>query len=178
MTVEVDQVVEGLELPPFVRTADFHAFNRYAAVNDEFVDIHMDDEAGRAAGYPGAFGMGNLTFAWMHCLVRDWLGDAGRIVRLECQFRGPALRGDTVTCKATVTRVFEEGRRDDGRPRRVEREPAGRADDAGDRHGRVSTVRVLTRQLADRHPPVRSVTTGGGVPREAAPLHGRAGLSE
>ncbi len=109
MPVDVDQVAEGQELPPFVRTADFHAFNRYAAVNDEFVDIHMDDDAGRAAGYPGAFGMGNLTYAWMHCLVRDWLDGAGHIVRLECQFRGPALRGDTVTCKAKVTRVYEEG---------------------------------------------------------------------
>jgi acyl dehydratase len=111
MPIKFDELVAGDELPPFVRTADFHAFNRYAAVNDEFVDIHMDDEAGRAAGYPGAFGMGNLTFAWMHCLLREWLGDFGRIVRLECQFRAPALRGDTVTCRATVTRTWgEDGR--------------------------------------------------------------------
>jgi acyl dehydratase len=109
MALQVDQIVEGYEVAPFVRAADLHAFNRYAAVNDEFVDIHMDDEAGRAAGYPSAFGMGNLTFAWMHCLLRDWLGDAGRIVRIECQFRGPALRGDTVTCRAKVTRTYDEG---------------------------------------------------------------------
>ena len=67
----------------------------------------MDDEAGRAAGYPGAFGMGNLTYAWMHCMLREWLGERGRIVRLECQFRKPALRGATITCKATVTRIYE-----------------------------------------------------------------------
>jgi len=109
MRLNVDEIVEGQEVPPFARAANFHTFNRYAAVNDEFVDIHMDDEAGRAAGYSGAFGMGNLTFAWMHCMLRDWLGDAGRIVRVECQFRGPALRGDTVTCKATVTRTYVEG---------------------------------------------------------------------
>jgi acyl dehydratase len=108
MLQDTAEVVEGFEIPPFSREANLHAFNRYAAVNDEFVDIHMDDEAGRAAGYPGAFGMGNLTFAWMHCLLRDWLGDDGRIVRINCQFRGPALRGDTVTCRGTVTRVYDE----------------------------------------------------------------------
>jgi hypothetical protein len=39
----------GDELPPFVRTTGFDNWNRYAAVNDEFVPIHMDDDAGRAA---------------------------------------------------------------------------------------------------------------------------------
>ncbi len=41
-------------------------WNRYAAVNDEFVPIHMDDEAARAAGYRTAFGMGNLQWAYIH----------------------------------------------------------------------------------------------------------------
>jgi acyl dehydratase len=112
MTLHVQNIVQGYEVPPFVRSADFRSFNRYAAVNDEFVDIHMDDEAGRAAGYPGAFGMGNLTYAWMHCLLRDWLGEQGRIVGIDCQFRKPALRGDTVICRATVTRTYvEDGER-------------------------------------------------------------------
>jgi acyl dehydratase len=98
----------GATVPPFVRTAGLHAWNRFAAVNYEFVDIHMDDEAGRAAGYPRAFGMGNLTYAWMHCLLREWLADDGWIVRIGCQFRRPALRGDVVTCRAVVARTYEE----------------------------------------------------------------------
>lgn len=109
MPFTIATLAEGDELPPFVRAANLHAFNRYAAVNDEFVDIHMDDDAGRAAGYDAAFGMGNLTFAWMHCMLRDWLGDAGRIVAVRCQFRGPALRGDSITCRARVTRMREDG---------------------------------------------------------------------
>ena len=35
----------GDEIPTFERFADFPAWNRYAAVNDEFVPIHMDDDA-------------------------------------------------------------------------------------------------------------------------------------
>src|ERR1044071_1902303 len=82
----------GADLPAFARTTGFHNWNRYAAVNDEFVPIHMDDEAGRAQGFPGAFGMGNLMWSYLHNLVRDWIGDDGRIVTMSCSFRSPHLR--------------------------------------------------------------------------------------
>ena len=95
----------GAAIPPFRRTTGFHNWNRYAAVNDEFVDIHMDDGAGQAAGYPGAFGMGNLQWAFIHNMLREWIGLDGRIVRVACQFRGPNLRNTVVTANGTVTAV-------------------------------------------------------------------------
>lgn len=97
----------GQEVPSFSRATGFHTWNRYAAVNDEFVDIHMDDEAGKAAGYAGAFGMGNLQWAYVHNLLRDWIGADGRVVRVACQFRAPNLRGAVVTARGTVTTVRE-----------------------------------------------------------------------
>ncbi|MCD0452963.1 hypothetical protein LO762_27840 [Actinocorallia sp. API 0066] len=94
---------EGARLAPYVRTAGLEAWNRYAAVNDEFVGIHMDDEAGRAAGYPGAIGMGNLIWAWLHAMLEDLLPEGGRVTRLECRFRVPALKSDEITCSGVVT---------------------------------------------------------------------------
>jgi acyl dehydratase len=102
-TAEVPEV--GEEIPAFVRQTGFANWNRYAAANDEFVPIHMDDEAGQAAGYATAFGMGNLQVSFLHNLVREWMGDEGRIVRLSCQFRGPNLKGQTVTGRGRVTAV-------------------------------------------------------------------------
>jgi acyl dehydratase len=108
MTVDRDTVTVGTELPVFVRTTGFHNWNRYAAVNDEFVPIHMDDDAGRAQGFPGALGMGNLMWSYLHNLVRDWMGDDGRIVKLGCSFRSPNLRGMTVEARGTVTAVRDD----------------------------------------------------------------------
>ncbi len=99
----------GDELPTFQRQPGLHHWNRYAAVNDEFVAIHMDDEAGKAAGYPSAFGMGNLQWAYLHNLLRGWMGDAGRIMSLSCQFRAPNTKGQTVTAHGRVTGVRDEG---------------------------------------------------------------------
>ena len=105
--LNTEEVVIGFEVPARSRTPGFHHWNRYAAVNSEFVDIHMDDQAGQAAGYPGAIQMGNLTFAWLYGMLRDWLGFDGRIVKVHCRFRGPSLKGDSVTCKGVVTDCYE-----------------------------------------------------------------------
>ena len=102
-------VTVGQELAPYAREAGFPAWNRYAAVNDEFIPIHMDDSAGKAAGYSGAFGMGNLQWADLHCHLRGFLaGTGGRIVKLHCQFRGASEQHHTVTARGVVTGVREE----------------------------------------------------------------------
>ena len=76
----MDTVQPGFEIPTFERMSGFHAWNRFAAVNEEFVPMHMDDEGGRAAGSSSAFGMGNLLLAYVHAALRQWVGDNGRIV--------------------------------------------------------------------------------------------------
>ena len=87
------------------------SWNRYAAVNDEFVPIHMDDEAGRAAGNEaGAFGMGNLRYAYLLNALRDWIGDGGEIREVGCEFRAINQKGDVLTVQGTVTdKRLEDG---------------------------------------------------------------------
>ena len=104
-SAEPEALRVGAEIPVFVRATGPANWNRYAAVNDEFVAIHMDDEAGRAAGAPGAFGMGNLQWAYLHNLLRDWLGDRGRIVAVSCQLREKNTKGQTVTARGRVTAI-------------------------------------------------------------------------
>jgi acyl dehydratase len=98
----------GDEIPVFRRQTGFHNWNRYAAVNDEFVPIHMDDEAGRAAGMPTAFGMGNLQWSYLHNLLRNWLGDDGSILTIACQFRAPNIKGQTLSARGVVKEVRDE----------------------------------------------------------------------
>lgn len=97
----------GDQLPAFERRTGFAEWNRYAAVNDEFVPIHMDDEAGRAAGLPGAIGMGLLQVAYLHNLVRDWLDDRGRILTFSCRFTSPNIRNQDVSANGRVTAVTD-----------------------------------------------------------------------
>jgi acyl dehydratase len=106
--VTAADVSVGMEIPTFERMSSLHAWNRFAAVNEEFVPIHMDDEAGKNAGNGGAFGMGALQFSYLHALLRQWIGDDGRIVAVSLQYRSPNLRGLMTTARATVTAIREE----------------------------------------------------------------------
>lgn len=103
----------GDEIPTFVReNTGLHHFNRYAAVNDEFVPIHMDDDAGRNAGYPSAFGMGNLSTAYLLNALRSWVGEEGTVRALACQFRQPNLKDTTVAARGRITSIrVEDGER-------------------------------------------------------------------
>jgi acyl dehydratase len=98
----------GDAIPVFQRTTGLAEWNRYAAVNDEFVPIHMDDEAGRAAGFPGAIGMGRLQWSYLHSMLRDWLPPGGRIVAIRAQLRAPNRKGSTITAHGIVTAVHTE----------------------------------------------------------------------
>lgn len=121
----IRSVSVGDEIPVHRQEAGFAAWNRFAAVNDEFIPIHMDDEAGRAAGYDGAFGMGNLQWSLLHVALRDWVGDDGQIRKVSCSFRAPSLKGKAVEAGGRVTGV-----RDTEAGRVVELELWTRAGDA------------------------------------------------
>lgn len=105
MTVNVyfEDVNVGDDMPAWSRQTDFMHWNRYAAVNDEFVPFHMDDEAGRRAGNKeGAFGMGNLRYAYLVNALRDWIGDEAEIREIGCQYRAINQKNDTLTVVAKV----------------------------------------------------------------------------
>jgi acyl dehydratase len=104
--VEVGDVLAGT-----TRTTGLAQWTRFAAVNDEFVDIHMDDEAGRRAGLPGAIGMGLLQVAYLHNTIRDWLGGRGRILLFSCRFTSPNLKGQTVSTGGRVLAVVQRNGR-------------------------------------------------------------------
>jgi acyl dehydratase len=110
-TVTFDGIEVGQELPTFIRKTDFDNWNRFAAVNDEFISIHMDDELARAMGQPGAIGMGNLRWAYLLNALRDWAGDEAEILEVGVQFRGTNLKNDVLRTQAVVTeKKTENGR--------------------------------------------------------------------
>ena len=63
----------------------------------------MDDEDGRKAGNAaGAFGMGNLRYAYLANALRDWIGDEAQIREIGCQYRAINQKNDTLTVVGKV----------------------------------------------------------------------------
>ena len=114
MSVNFDNVNVGDTLPKWSRKTSFAEWNRYAAVNEEFVPFHMDDEAGRRAGNEqGAFGMGNLRYAYIVNALHAWIGDTGVVREVGCQYRAINQKDDVLTVIGEVT----DKRTEDGEQR-------------------------------------------------------------
>ena len=107
--IDVDAIEPGYEVPTFQREGTLHHWNRFAAVNDEFADHHMDDDAGRAEGFSASFIMAPLEHAYLHAMLRGWIGDEGRIVTLDIRLRSPLLRGRVLTAGGKITAIRREG---------------------------------------------------------------------
>ena len=104
-----EDVEEEEQIPSFTRAPNLMEWNRYAAVNDEFVYIHMDVDKAQAAGMKDVFGMGNLRLAYLHNMLRDWIGVTGDIKRVDVQHRSLNYKDEKLVCKATVTKKYAEG---------------------------------------------------------------------
>jgi acyl dehydratase len=105
VNVYFEDVNVGDESPAWSRQTDFMNWNRYAAVNDEFVYIHMDDESGRKAlNEQGAFGMGNLRYTYMLNALRDWIGDEAEIRECGVQYRAINQKNDILTVTGKITK--------------------------------------------------------------------------
>ena len=99
-----EDVKVGDEITPFVKQTDFMHWNHYAAINDEFVYIHMDDEAGKNGGNAqGAFGMGNLRWAYLQNMLRDWAGDEAELKEMSAQWRAINQKNDVLTATGKIT---------------------------------------------------------------------------
>ena len=106
--VYYEDVEVGQTIPVFERKTDFMHWNRYAAVNEEYVYVHMDDEAGRAAGQGAAFGMGNLRWAYVLNALRDWIGDEAEVRELGMQFRAINFKNDVLRTEGVITEKKQE----------------------------------------------------------------------
>lgn len=105
-----EDVSVGDETPTWSRETGLVHWNRFAAVNDEFYDVHMDDAAARAAENPqGTFGMGMLRFSYLHNLLRVWAGEDVDVRELGCRYRAVNQKGDVLSCTGRVTGKRVEG---------------------------------------------------------------------
>jgi hypothetical protein len=109
MSVDIGTIEPGLGIPVWQRDGTLDHWNRFAAANNEFAGHHMDDEVGRHEGFSGAFIMAPLSHAYLHSMLRDWMGERGYIKTVDMRLKNPLFRGRTLMAGGEVTAVRREG---------------------------------------------------------------------
>jgi acyl dehydratase len=82
-------------------------FVRYAGAAGDFNPLHYDDAHARVNGFDGVFAQGMFSAGLLGSFAADWIGpDALR--RLRVRFVEVVWPAESLTCTATVERVYDE----------------------------------------------------------------------
>lgn len=95
----------GATLPPVSRTISREQIAAYAEASGDRNPIHLDEAFARSVGLPGVIAHGLLSFAFLGTMITGWTGDPASVKRLSARFSGIVRPGDTVTCRAEVSRA-------------------------------------------------------------------------
>ena len=103
-----DDVKEGTELPDLVKHPTTQQLVKYAGASGDYYQIHYDQTNARSNDLEDVILHGALKNAFLGHLVTKWMGPAGELKRLVCQYRGMDIPGTPVTIKGVVTRKYQD----------------------------------------------------------------------
>ncbi|MGZ4697552.1 MAG: MaoC/PaaZ C-terminal domain-containing protein [Oryzihumus sp.] len=115
MALSVADVQAGQELPGRTVHITRATLVQYAGASLDRNPIHWDERFATSVGLPDVIAHGMFTMAAAVNVVRDWVGDAGRVVDYGVRFTRPvAVPHDTgadVEVTGVVKSVDEEAKR-------------------------------------------------------------------
>ncbi len=108
MPITWQEIHEGDELPELRRTPGVTQLVKYAAGSGDFNPLHHDYAFPQAKQLGSIIVHGRFKYASLGQVVSDWLGHAGRIRKLSCQYRGMDVPDREMRCGGRVVRRWEE----------------------------------------------------------------------
>jgi acyl dehydratase len=103
-----DDVKEGDEVPAFVvESLTRTDLVRYAGASGDFNPMHHDEPFAQKVGLPSVFSHGMLNAGFVSKCVTDYVGREN-LRRFKVRFATRVWPGDTITCKGTVTKKYQE----------------------------------------------------------------------
>jgi acyl dehydratase len=111
MAADWGSIQEGDAIPELHKAPGVTQLVKYAAGSGDFNPLHHDYAFPQAKQLGSIIVHGRFKYASLGQLVSDWLGHAGRIEKLSCQYRGMDFPDQPITCKGQVARKWEEGGR-------------------------------------------------------------------
>ena len=104
-----DDIKEGDALPELRKTPTLQTLVKYSAGGGDFNPLHHDYNFAQAKQIGSIIVHGRFKYASLGELVSNWLGHAGRIRKLSCQYRGMDLPNKEFVCKGIVKRKAIDG---------------------------------------------------------------------
>jgi len=105
----IEDIEAGTEITPLVKQPTTRQLVQWAGASSDFAEIHYDKDIAMARDLPGVVVHGALKSAWLGQLLTDWIGEAGVLKEMMCQYRGLNVPGVDLVCKGKVVKKYDEG---------------------------------------------------------------------
>jgi acyl dehydratase len=106
--VYYEDISEGYEVPALVKYPTTMQLVKYAGASGDYYQIHYDKDFAVANGLPGIIIHGWLALSFLGQMLTDWLGEAGRLVKLDGSYRGINKVNEDIFCYGKVTKKYVE----------------------------------------------------------------------
>lgn len=108
MALDWDSIRAGDALPELRKKPGVTQLVKYAAGSGDFNPLHHDYAFPQAKALGSIIVHGRFKYASLGQCVSDWLGHAGRIRKLSCQYRGMDFPDREMSVGGSVVRKWEE----------------------------------------------------------------------
>jgi len=105
-----EDVKVGEEIPRLVYgPVTLQDIVEWCGAEEDYLNIHYDEAAARAAGLPGCVIQGYFKCGLLGRTLTDWLGETGTLKKIGVSYRGMDFPGDILTCRGKVTGKYVDG---------------------------------------------------------------------
>jgi len=106
-----ESIKEGDALPELRKKPSVTQLVKYAAGSGDFNPLHHDYNFPQSKALGTVIVHGRFKYAALGELVSNWVGHAGRIVKISCQYKGMDVPDKEFVCTGKVLRKSDENGR-------------------------------------------------------------------
>ena len=111
MPITWESIKEGEALPELRKKPSVTQLVKYAAGSGDFNPLHHDYNFPQSKALGTVIVHGRFKYAALGELVSNWVGHAGRIVKISCQYKGMDVPDKEFVCTGKVLRKSDENGR-------------------------------------------------------------------
>lgn len=108
MAAQWNTTNEGDELPELTKRPGVTQLVKYAAGGGDFNPLHHDYNFPQSKQIGSIIVHGRFKYAVLGELVSNWLGHAGRIAKISCQYKGMDTPDNDILCRGRVAKKVEK----------------------------------------------------------------------
>ena len=101
-----EDVADGMDIPTLVKLPTTQQLVKWAGASDDYNEIHYDKDFAQMAGMPSVIVHGWLTTSFLCQMLTDWIGDKGKLKKVNIRYQGMLFPGEEIRCKGKVLKKY------------------------------------------------------------------------